>query len=247
MEQLWNGYSVCYDKFDGKNTIIVFPEKGTSNGCLAIKTEYWGAFPQAVEIDLLKSGFHLCFIENDNRWGTNCDIDRKSNFIRQITKKYGLYEKVVPIGMSCGGLFAIKLAAKYPELVSCMYLDAPVLNYLSCPCGFGDSEPLDSGDGVSEILNSLGLKSVSELIGYRDMPLDKLSQLVNYRIPAVLVAGGQDHTVPYHENGAYFEKAYRDKGIELSVHIKPDCDHHPHGLVDNKSVISFILEHCKEK
>jgi len=32
--------------------------------------------------------------------------------------------------MSCGGLFAVKLAVKYPECVSALYLDAPVMHPL---------------------------------------------------------------------------------------------------------------------
>ena len=39
--------------------------------------------------------------------------------------------------MSCGGMHAVYIAAKYPEYVSLLYLDAPVLNLLSCPCGIG--------------------------------------------------------------------------------------------------------------
>lgn len=245
MEELWNGFVLQKGIFDGKNTIVVLPKEGTANGRLAVKTEYWGAFPKAVEIDLLKEGFHLCYIENDNRWGTDVDLDRKEKFIRFVREQYHLTGGVVPVGMSCGGLVAIKLSAKYPELIDCLYLDAPVLNYLSCPCGFGDATPLDEGKGVAEVLRALGMQSVSELIGYREMPLDKVSALADYKIPVVLVAGGDDHVVPYHENGIYLENAYRKSGLEILVSIKPECDHHPHGLVDNQEVITFILTHKK--
>lgn len=246
MENLWNGYLCENGVFDGKKTVTVFPKEGSGNGRLAIKTEYWNAFPKAAELDLLSLGYYLCYIENDNRWGVEADIERKAEFIKFTAERYGLSEKAVAVGMSCGGLIAIKLAAKHPELIACLYLDAPVLNYLSCPCGFGDAMLLDGGDGIPEILNALGMKSVSELIGYRDMPLDKLTALVENRIPVVMVAGGRDCTVPYHENGLYLEKAYRKAKAEIEVYIKPDCDHHPHGLTDNKAVLSFILSHGGE-
>lgn len=242
MSELWNGYAMERFCFEGKDALVVFPEKESANNRLAIKTEYWGAFP-ATETALLKEGFHLCFIQNDNRWGTDPDLDRKARFVRFVAEKNGLSEKCVPVGMSCGGLFAIKFAAKYPELVSCLYLDAPVLNYLSCPCGFGTGEPLARGEAVQELLKALRLSSVSELIGYREMPLDKLPGLVENRIPVVMVAGGSDVTVPYHENGALLEKAYREAGIELSVHIKPECAHHPHGLPTPEKIVDFILLH----
>lgn len=241
MEKLWHGYRLEEGSFDGKRTIVVLPEESSGNGRLAIKTEYWDAFPFAVEVDLLKSGFTLCYIENDNRWGTPSDLKRKAEFIRYIIGKYGLSEKVVPIGMSCGGLFAIKLAAEYPELISCLYLDAPVLNYMSCPCGIGDAIPLDDGEGVKEILNALEMDSLSQLIGYREMPLDKIPSLIENKIPVVMVAGDCDSTVPYEENGKLLEKAYINSGVKIQVHIKHGCDHHPHGLENNNDIISFIL------
>lgn len=148
----------------------------------------------------------------------------------------------VPVGMSCGGLIAIKLAARYPELVKCLYLDAPVVNYMSCPCGFGVGTAL-SGN-YTEILNALGLKSISQLLAYRDMPLDRLPVLVENKIPAVIVSGDSDRTVPYCENGVFVEQAYKEAGVEIEVYIKPGGDHHPHGLSDPTVVLDFILRHC---
>ncbi|MBE6920642.1 MAG: alpha/beta hydrolase [Ruminococcaceae bacterium] len=247
MCNLWNGFPVETLNFEGREAHVVFPAPGTANGLLALKTEYWNAFPKAAEIPLLEQGFHLCFITNDNRWGVDEDLDRKARFVKFVTEKYGLATKTVPIGMSCGGLIAIKFAAKYPELVSCLYLDAPVLNYLSCPCGLGVGEPLGEGAGVQELLNALHMESMSQLIGYREMPLDKLPVLVQNRIPVVLVAGGSDVTVPFEENGALLQSAYEKAGLECQVYIKPDCGHHPHGLETPDEVICFILQHGKEK
>lgn len=245
MEQVWNGYTFKQECFEGKTAFIVFPKEKSATGKLAIKTEYWGAFVEAAELSLLENGFHLCYIENNNRWGVDEDLDRKARFIRHLAKEYGLSEKVTAVGMSCGGLIAIKFAAKYPELVDCLYLDAPVLNYLSCPCGFGEAVPLDEGKAIAEILSALKLESVSELIGYRDMPLDKLPKLLQNRIPVVMVAGGKDQVVPYHENGVYLENAYKATDIDFAVYIKPDCDHHPHGLPDNRKVVHFIMSHTE--
>ena len=142
--------------------------------------------------------------------------------------------------MSCGGLIAIKFAAKYPELTACLYLDAPVLNYMSCPCGFGRGNALSANN--DEILNALEI-SMPQLLAYRDMPLDKLPQLVENRIPVVLVAGDSDSVVPFEENGVFLQKAYENTGIDLEVYIKPGCDHHPHGLENVSPVVDFILNH----
>jgi pimeloyl-ACP methyl ester carboxylesterase len=37
------------------------------------------------------------------------------------------------------GLIATKFAAKYPECVSALYLDAPVMNILFCPAALGEA------------------------------------------------------------------------------------------------------------
>ena len=44
------------ENFEGRELIIVFPEK--ANGKCAIKTEYFDAFPE-VQIELLKQGYHI--------------------------------------------------------------------------------------------------------------------------------------------------------------------------------------------
>lgn len=240
MEDLWNGFAIRRMEFEGREALVVFPAPGTSNGRLLLKTEYWDAFPNAIEVPLVEQGFHLCFIRNDHRWGGDADLDRKARFVRGICAEYGLSEKVVLVGMSCGGLMAIKFAARYPKLVSCLYLDAPVLNYMSCPCGFGEGDPL-SDDGIQEILDALKMKSISQLICYRDMPMDKIPELIKHKLPVVMVAGGSDRVVPYHENGLQLQKAYEEAGLEFAFFMKPECAHHPHGLEDPRKVVEFIL------
>lgn len=242
MSELWNGFEMESISFEGQDAHVVFPKEGTANGRLMLKTVYWNAFPNAAEIPLLEQGFHLCFVKYESRWGRDEDLDRYARFVRFVAQKYALKERVVPIGMSCGGLMAIKFAAKYPELVACLYLDAPVLNYLSCPCALG-SKPYAKDETVAELFAALGIDSLSQLIGYREMPLDKLPRLIANRIPVVMVAGDSDSVVPFHENGALLQAAYEKAGLECPVYIKPGCDHHPHGLDDPKPVIDFVLAH----
>ena len=54
--------------------------------------------------------------------------------------------------------------------VSFLDLDAPVMNLLSCPMGFGIGEPLGGGSGWDEIQRAFGFESVSELLLYRNHP-----------------------------------------------------------------------------
>lgn len=236
----WHGYPMDSFLFEDREARVVRPLCAANNK-LVVKTEYWDAFPEAAELPLLEQGYHLCFLTNDNRWGTDPDLERKARFLGHVRQSYGLEERCVLVGMSCGGLIAIKFASLFPELVSCLYLDAPVVNYMSCPCGFGVGESLASDN--SEILNALQLASMAELLAYREMPLDHLPRLTEHRIPAVLVTGDSDRTVPYCENGIFLIRRYEQAGIAHALHVKPGGDHHPHGLPDPAPIVEFILKH----
>ena len=63
---MWNGFKSEEFKFENRDAIIVFPASENDASKLALKTEYWGAFPD-IEINLLKNGFHLAFIKNKTR------------------------------------------------------------------------------------------------------------------------------------------------------------------------------------
>ena len=233
---MWREYTCERFHFEDHAALVVLPKK--SNALLVLKTEYWDAFPEAVELPLLERGYTLCFICNDNRWGTEPDLSRKGRFVRYVAEHYGLDCRCIPVGMSCGGLIAVKFAAMFPELVRVLFLDAPVINFMSCPCGFGIGKPLNEDN--SEILNALGLESISQLLGYRDMPLDKIPVLVQNRIPVALVAGDSDSVVPYCENGILVEEAYRKTDIPFFLRVKPGCDHHPHGMEDPAQIMEFL-------
>ncbi len=238
----WNGFAAENFIFENHEATVVFPKEETKCGGLLLKTEYQHHFPEAAEIPLLALGYHVCFLKNDNRFGQKEDLDRKARFVRFVQQKYGLRKKCVPVGFSCGGMIALYFTERYPELVSCLYADAPVVNFMSWPCGFGREEKQSY---PTEALSALGLRNLAELMAYRAMPLDKIPSLVEKRIPLVMASGDSDTVVPYDENGIFVERAYKDAGIPIEVYIKPGGDHHPHGIPDPTPIVNFILKHDK--
>ncbi|MBQ4226671.1 MAG: prolyl oligopeptidase family serine peptidase [Clostridia bacterium] len=239
--ELWrNKYRMERFAFEDRKAMIVFPEKRDAQGRWALKTEYFAAF-QELEEALVERGFHLLYLENRNRWGTNDDLDAKERFMRAMTEKYALAPKGVLVGMSCGGLHAIKQAARHPDTVSLLYLDAPVVNLLSCPFGLGACGSEIDLSAKQEALYALGL-TMSGMIAYRDHPLDRLPELVKSLIPALLVWGEKDTIVPFEENGWHVLNAYKQAGIPLLCQSKPGTNHHPHGPRDMEGALRFILE-----
>jgi len=238
-ESLWNGFRRVDFVFEDMPAVLVFPEESNADKNWLLKTEYFEAFPD-FQIQMLRRGWHLAYVKNVTRWCLEEDLDRKKRFATYLHEEFGLYEKCVPVGMSCGGLIGSKFAAKYPECVSALYLDAPVMNFLSCPAGLG----VGGKSLMQEFVDATGM-DLPQLICYREHPIDKMHLLLQNKIPVFMVYGDVDDVVPYTENGALLEKYYKENGGEITVVGKPGCGHHPHGLPDNTPIVEFVEKHCK--
>jgi pimeloyl-ACP methyl ester carboxylesterase len=145
----------------------------------------------------------------------------------------------VIIGMSCGGMKGIYFAAKYPERVSVLYLDAPVVNLLSCPFGLGKAS---CANLRAEFVSVLG-KDLADMLAFRDHPLDNIPTLVAHKIPLMLVCGDSDVTVPFEENGLLLKEAYESADCDFAFILKKNAAHHPHSLEDNTPILDFIAKY----
>ena len=86
------GFKRADFKFEDRDALIVFPETPEPQGRWMMKMEYFGAFP-ALEVELLRRGWHLCYLRNVNRWGTDVDSDAKARFADFIADEFGLERK----------------------------------------------------------------------------------------------------------------------------------------------------------
>lgn len=231
------GFEQLNFEFEGRKAIVVKPQKNVEGNKWLFKTEYFGAFPN-FEIEMLKKGYHIAYIQNETRWCLPSDIDIKDKFCEFLSEEFSLNEKCMCVGMSCGGMHGIYFAAKYPRRVAALYLDAPVVNLLSCPCAIGVATDESM---YEEFKNATGMTK-SDLINYRNHPVDHIPELYENNIPIILVCGDSDCVVPYIENGKAVADYYEKHGGKLVKFIKPGCDHHPHGLEDNTPIIKFAIE-----
>lgn len=229
-------------EFEEKRAIVVFPEIPDEKRNWCLKTEYWGAFPDR-ELDLARRGFHLCYLENETRWATRSDCDRKARFVSFLHDELGLRDKCVPVGMSCGGDHAFNFAGFYPECVACIYVDAPVLNFCSCPGKLGDKSSEEIWE--NEFVKAYPGITRAKLLGFDNHPIGKADIIKKHGIPIAMSYGTEDQSVNYNENGRLLEIEY--EGDEhLLVMPRPCQGHHPHGAVPEVGkLIDFIVKACE--
>ena len=239
-EYRYDGMKHIEFKFKNKTCIALMNEdENKRNGKTVFKTEYFGAFPD-LQNEFVKRGYTLIFIENYNRWGTPDQLNDQYEFINYASKELGISNKVITIGMSCGGMMSIFLAANHPECVEGLYIDAPVMNFLSCPARLGNA--LDVHDGMWQEFEKAWGMTKSELLTFRGHPLDRLNDLVENKIKIYMAYGDSDKTVPYEENGIALERIYKENGLDNLLYLdkKIGVDHHPHGPTEIDFAIKYF-------
>ena len=225
--------------FQDRQAHIVYPSC-PANGKLLLKTEYFSAFPY-FEVAMLKKGYTLCFLSHPNRWAPDSETHITAEFVRYVAEELGFAPKCIPVGMSCGGLQALRLAQLHPELISVLYIDAPVVNILSL-AGLGASTCPDNPLFWEEIQAAHGVTR-STIVNFRKSPIDAMDKLIENNIPIIMLYGDADTVVLYEENGKVLEDYYRENGGDLKVICKPGCGHHPHSLEDPTPIIEFVEAH----
>ncbi len=236
---VWFGFRSEEFEFEGMQAAVVFPEKANEKKFWTIKTEYRDAFPET-EIELLKRGWHVCYLQNESRWAPPVDCHRKARFAAYLHENYGLYEKCVPVGMSCGGCHAVNFAGFHPESVACMFIDAPVLNFADHPGNVKDAYRQKVWD--TEFTKAYpGIKR-HDLLMFDNHPINKAPILIENKIPILLVYGTADIIVDYKQHGQMLEDIYVDHPGLLTIMKRNSEGHHPHGFPMHPEKIADWIE-----
>ncbi|MEP6755689.1 MAG: SGNH/GDSL hydrolase family protein [Chthonomonadales bacterium] len=235
----YHGFDRFDSELDGCKTIVVVPQQTAPTRPWIWRAEFFDHRPE-LDLDLLKRGFHLVYIEVGNTFGAPSAMKHWDAFYTYLTKM-GLSPKLTLEGLSRGGLYIYNWAAANPTKVSVIYGDNPVLDFKSWPGGkgVGPGSPSD----WKKLQDDYGFKSEGEALAYTKNPIDNLKALAKARVPIIHLCGDADEVVPYSENTVILQKRYQRMGGEIKVIVKPGFKHHPHGLDDPTPIVEFILRH----
>ncbi len=220
----------------GRPALLIIPDKPAPGKPWIWRTEWFGHFPQA-DLALVARGWHVGYMNVKDMYGDPASMTLLDAYYQRVRADYGLAPKVVVEGFSRGGLYALSFAAKWPERVSALYLDAPALDLTSWP---GRKSPL-----WAEVLAGYGVTD-AQFASAKVNPIDQAENVARAGIPIFGVSGDADEAVSYNDNLGLFVTRYRAAGGLIEVVIKPGGKHHPHSLADPKPIVDFVLAHARQ-
>lgn len=231
-ESKWESCKRIDFKWNGRDAIIVFPEKAAPGNPWIWRPAFFGAFP-SVDKALLQEGFHVVYYDLTHLYGSPRAMEEGDSFYAYVTDVYSLSPKVTLEGFSRGGYCALNWGIRNPEKVACIYVDAPVCDIFSWP---GRKQY-----GLwNDFLKEWGLTD-NEMASFSGNPLDNLKPLAEHKIPVMAVCGDADDVVPFKENSQILFDRYREMGGPVELILKPGVGHHPHSLENPEPVADFIL------
>jgi pimeloyl-ACP methyl ester carboxylesterase len=156
--------------------IVVVPKEAAPGKPWSWRGRYFDHEPQA-EIELLKRGFHIGFIQSD-------DIKHWDAWYKFLAEKHGLSKKPAFVGMSGGGRNAFTWATANPDKVSCIYADNPLITRGSL---------MKLGELVQRDVPLLHIcGSLDPLSGNHTLPIESIYQHLGGRI-SVMIKDGVGH------------------------------------------------------
>ena len=229
----WHGGLRHKFKLNGCVAQIVEPPDPLEEKLWFWLPEWPTAFPGRNGVrELLQLGYHMVHIDVFGKCGNPEAVEIMKSMYDYV-RKLGFAPKAALIGMSLGGLYSFRYAAKYPETVACIYADAPVASL---------SYRADSGrPDLVEFVRAYGLDNAAGLKNHPLSPVNNYLPMVEAGIPLLMIVGEEDTTVNPKTNGLLLAERWIAAGGRAEVVKRPYWGHHPHGLDDPTKIVRFIL------
>lgn len=175
------GDGIKHTQAGQRRCIVVVPRTAAPGNPWSWRGCYWDHQPQS-EIELLKRGFHIAYIESSAtlRPGKQWDA-----WYRFLTGQHRLSRKPAFVGMSRGGEFAFTWATANPTNVSCIYADNPGANSEI----FRHLADLATND--VPVLMVCG--SIDPLLGRNALAIERIYQQFGGRVSIMIKEGAGHH------------------------------------------------------
>ena len=163
----------------------------------------------------MERGFHIAHIDTRGLFGSDAALDHWDRFYSHlIGPEHRLAAKVALEGVSRGGLFVYRWAARNPEKVACIYADTPVCDFKSWPLGQGNG--IGNAASWQALLKEYQLTEAEALV-FDQNPIDLLQPLAAAKIPILHIVSENDVVVPPAENTHLLQSRYWKLGGRMNV------------------------------
>ena len=240
-KSIWKGFERYDFKFKQRDARLIVPNKPLEGNpwIWRARFPYWHTEADSI---LVSEGFHLAYINTNNKYGSPNAIDIWDDFYAFLITEYKLQKKVALMGVSRGGLFVYNWAKKNPDKVACIYAEAPVCDFKSWPAGFGESA--GSAEDWVKLKKEYGFVSDHEAKLYLNNPMDGLKSLAEAKVPILHMIGLEDKIVPVDENTLPLINKYIKLGGNATVHTctkgKQNLEGHHFPIETPRYVADFI-------
>jgi sialidase-1 len=198
-----------------------------------------------MDVELLKQGFHVAYVDVAGMFGSPQAMDIGDQFYQFMTDERGLSKKPALEGVSRGGLFVYNWAARHPERVACIYCDTPVLDFKSWPAGKGQG--LGSEAAWQQCLKAYQFTE-QQALQFTGNPLGHAQIIAQHRIPLLHIVSENDVVVPPVENTYKMKQLLSDLNHDMAVISVPMGTEKSHGHhfthPNPDQVVKFIRTHA---
>ena len=245
-EDVWHGYPRTAFDFNGHVAWVVSPKVAAADGRPWTWTMQWAdAFVERTGVtDLLSRGWHHVTIDTFGHRMDEEGLRVSREFQRFLVDELRFAPKACLVGMSWGGFFSVRYTVRYPQCVSRVFLDAPLLNF----DGFSHAA-CKTEDALASAIGPWSARLPSggaQWIDDPEMPLNMAETLAARKVPVLLVYGDNDETVPSQLNSEAFARRFKAAGGEIDVWRENGRGHHPHGFPPERinEIVDFFERGC---
>lgn len=236
----WNGFQKQAFTLEERPCFVVVPEAAAPDKPWVWRISFPDYHPE-VDIELLRNGSHVGYIDCVDMLGADCALDLMDKFYALARRRWGLAVKPALEAVSRGGLHAYRYAARHPGRIACIYADTPVMDLKSWPL----KRP-ETGKQVQDAQIYYGFRSEQDIKDYKGNPLDILPAIAKAKIPLRHVISLDDKIVPPVENTLEARRRLRALGHDMEIITvntgDPDSSGHHFPLPEVLASARFIMK-----